>query len=137
MIIGYWGVRNLITLHNAPKVGLTPSAKFVTSTFQPGNIYLIPPDLESFRIAARVPVFIDFKSHPYRDIEIIEWFDRIKIANDFYAARAEVACNILRNIYGKYAITHVVLRNAFSITNCEILHELYKDSEFVVYRVVP
>jgi hypothetical protein len=134
-ILGYLGVCNTIKLLNAPKVGLTASASFVASTFQHGNLYLIPPDMETFRLAARVPILADFKSHPFKDTEIIEWYNRIKVAEDFYAARGETACSILENISSKYSISHVVMKNDSSIANCEMLHELYKDTDFVIYEL--
>jgi hypothetical protein len=86
IILGYSAVCNAITLLNAPKNGITAFTRFVASTFQPGNLYLIPPDMGSFRIAAGVPVFVDFKSNPYKDTEVVEWFDRAEIAKDFYAS---------------------------------------------------
>ncbi len=135
IMLGYLGVRYTITLLNTPRVGLTASTRFIASTFQLGNLYLIPPDMESFRLAAKVPIFVDYKSHPYKDIEVIEWFNRVEIAKNFYASSSNTACSILQNMSDKYGITHVILKSESSIANCGILHESYRDADFVIYEV--
>lgn len=135
IILSYLGVHHTITLLNAPKVDLSASTRFVASTFQHGNLYLIPPDVESFRLAARVPILVDFKSHPYKDTEIVEWFNRVEIAKDFYASSRDTACSILKNMSDKYGITHVIFRSDSSIANCGLLHELYRDTDFAIYEV--
>lgn len=56
IMLGHSGVRHTAILFNEPRVGITASSKFVASTYQPGNLYLIPPDIESFRLAAKVPI---------------------------------------------------------------------------------
>jgi hypothetical protein len=138
IILGYMGVRRTITLLNTPRIGLTASARFITRTFQFNNLYLIPPDLETFRLATKVPILIDYKSNPFKDTEVVEWFNRIKITNDFYAASAETACSKLQNISNEYSITHVVIKNnspIAKIANCRNTAELYRDANFVVYAV--
>jgi hypothetical protein len=34
---------------------------------------VISPDLQSFRLATGVPIFVDFKSIPYKDGEVLQW----------------------------------------------------------------
>jgi hypothetical protein len=46
----------------------------------PTNLYLVPLDFEQFRIKSGRPIFVDWKSHPFKDIEVIEWRRRIEIA---------------------------------------------------------
>jgi hypothetical protein len=135
IMLSYLGVHQTITLLNTPRAGLNPSTSFIANTYQPGNLYLIPPNMELFRLAARVPIFVDYKSHPYKDSEVIEWFNRVKIANDFYTANGKTACNILHNISDKYQVTHVILKSDSSIVNCGLLNEIYKDADFAIYAV--
>ena len=135
VILCYSGVRHTKWLLSSPKVGVTASTRFVAGTFQPGNLYLIPPDVQSFRLAARVPILVDRKSHPYRDTEIVEWFNRVEVAKHFYAASAETACGILQSISVRYSISHVVIENESALGNCEIVQELYKDPDRIVYGV--
>src|SRR6185369_7310634 len=77
MVLGYLGVHQTITLLHSPRAGLTASARFVASTYQPGNLYLIPTNLELFRLAAKVPILVDYQSNPYKDTDVVEWFKRV------------------------------------------------------------
>ena len=135
MVLGYLGVHQTITLLYTPRAGLNASARFVTSTYQPGNLYLIPTDMELFRLAAKVPILVDYQSNPYKDTDVVEWFNRVEIANSFYSASGKTACNILDNIADKYRITHVVLKSQSSIPDCGVLHAIYKDTDFAIYTV--
>src|SRR5207302_3586528 len=40
----------------------------------------IPVDLQGFRLSTGAPIFVDFKSIPYRDDEVIEWYERLRLA---------------------------------------------------------
>ncbi|MGB9773923.1 MAG: DUF6798 domain-containing protein [Bacteroidota bacterium] len=131
--LGYLGLRHTITLLNSPGVGDAALTRFVAGTHRDGNLYVIPAGMESFRLAARVPIFVDFKSHPYKDTELVEWFNRVQTAKNFYSSSGDAACSILRNISDKYKVTHVISKS--SIANCGMLHELYADADFVIYEV--
>jgi hypothetical protein len=133
IMLGYLGVDHTITLLNTPEVGVTAFSRFIGSTFRFGNLYLIPPDMESFRLAAKVPIFVDYKSHPYKDTEVIEWFNRVVIAKDFYASSGDTACSILQSMSEKYGITHVISK--YSVSNCGMLNESYRDAHLVIYEV--
>lgn len=135
VVLGYLGVQQTITLLHAPREGLTASARFAASTYQPGNVYLVPTSMEDFRLAAKVPILADYQSNPYKDIDVVQWYDRVQAANDFYAASGAAACAVLANISQKYGVTDVVLPNASSVVNCGILHKEYGGVDFVLYDV--
>lgn len=107
---------------------------YVSSTAGRGDVILIPPDLGFFRLQTGAPVFVDWKTHPYKDTEVIEWHRRIGLANAFYeAADNESACAALEKLAGHYPITRVVVGN--TLIPCTSLHLLYKDEEYSVYQV--
>ncbi len=39
----------------------------------------IPVGLQGFRLAAGAPIYVDFKAIPYRDVEVIEWRERLRV----------------------------------------------------------
>ena len=51
-------------------------------------------------------MLVTFKSHPYRDLEVIEWQERVLAARDFYGAPS---CDKLKALQASYGITHAVL----------------------------
>ena len=61
----------------------------VRAHLQPGDVLLIPPHLEEFRLDARVPVWIDRKTHAYQDAEILAWKARLEAAEAWYAGQTE------------------------------------------------
>lgn len=56
----------------------------VHARLKSGEVLLIPPHLEEFRMDARVPIWIDRKTHPYRDAEILDWKARLEAAYAWY-----------------------------------------------------
>jgi hypothetical protein len=55
----------------------------------PTDLYLVPLDFEQFRIKSGRPIFVDWKSIPYKDIEVIEWKRRIKVAKQAFESLRE------------------------------------------------
>lgn len=92
---------------------------FVKEQRQSGQTYLVPPDLESmkkFRLRTGVPIFINDKTHPYKDTEVLEWIDRLGQAREFYLMGDKPngmatlrSCQLLDNLAAKYSLTHLVL----------------------------
>ena len=46
--------------------------------------HLIAVDLQRFRLFTGVPIYVDFKSIPYKDTEVLEWFRRLKQCSEWY-----------------------------------------------------
>ncbi len=124
-----------------------PMMDFVQKTKQSGDTYLIPFDvseitkdrkfrnLEKFRLYTGVPIFVNFKSHPYKDVEILEWYKRILIAQRFYEAKDNTSCDLLKDISVNYRVTHVIFQKNYSYTQCARLEKLYENNYHVVYRI--
>jgi hypothetical protein len=97
---------------------------------------VIPYDFQRFRLLSGAPLFIDFKSVPYRDDEVLKWYARIRVAQAVQqkldAGRLSEALAELRD----HGITHLVLQ-----ANRELqapgLKEDYADKYYRVYRIKP
>ncbi len=111
-----------------------PVMRFVAETKTPGDVFLVPLDLEMFRIRSGAPIFIDWKSVPLKDTDVLEWYKRVKMAETFYRLRGEEACPALSSITREYAITHVVVEGHAAPSGC--LAKLYDDRNYGVYRVI-
>jgi hypothetical protein len=109
---------------------------YVKQSSQADDLYLIPPELENFRLRTGTPVFVDQKSHPYKDIELIHWYNRIQLAEKFYRAEGEGACHILREIVKVYPVSKVVMKNENSKIDCNFIKPVYQDKSFVVYKII-
>jgi hypothetical protein len=115
-----------------------PVMDFVKESKAPGDVYLIPPrdnQFDEFRTYTGAPAFINWKSHPYRDFEVLEWYDRNLLAQDFYERGLPTACGVLQELMDKYHVTHVVIGLAQPMTPCDGMQEKYRDRYFAVYSL--
>ncbi len=65
----------------------TPTRGSISSDYKPlpakrQDTRVIPVDLQSFRLTTGAPIWIDFKAIPYKDVEVIEWHDRLQWAQE-------------------------------------------------------
>jgi hypothetical protein len=101
----------------------------------PGNSNrLIRIELQRFRLHTGAPIFVDFKSIPYRDVEVLEWQRRVQTAQTIYRhlqAGQETAAIPLIQAEG---ITQLVIPSRTAIS-AEVFSEKFNDGAFAVYRI--
>jgi len=94
----------------------------VTENMAPGQNYLIPLDMQDFRLETGIPAYVEFKSIPYQDEEVLEWYRRVGLAGQLYQAPIQViACDIINQLYAE-GVTHIILpydHMAYSCSNLE------------------
>ncbi len=112
--------------------GQTRLTTWVGATRQPGQLYLIPPELELFRLQTAVPVFIDRKSHPYKDAEVLEWIRRNDWAGRFYNRGND--CGVLGELAATYGVNRALVRSPVGPEPCAGWSELWKDRDFALWE---
>jgi hypothetical protein len=96
---------------------------------------VISVDLQRFRLFTGAPIYVDFKSIPYKDVEVLEWRDRVLWNQKLYEERdwnrAEIKAELARR-----HITHVVTTTDRDIRGdaLELLYE-DKDKNYRLYRL--
>lgn len=126
-----------------------PMMNFVKENKQPGETYLVPIKPErfwklgkfwKFRLYTGAPIFVNVKSHPYKDIEVIEWYRRMRTAQSFYDFSGKKdstsRCNILTELADNDNVTNVVLLDRDFELNCSNLSTLYEDNKYGVYKII-
>lgn len=98
----------------------------------PDQTYLVPTYMADFRLATGVPVVVTFKSHPYLDIEVIEWRDRLDAVNNFYN---RVSCDGISTMVERYGVTHVVLEMGQLVDDCPLVEIVHRDNRFEVAKI--
>jgi hypothetical protein len=109
---------------------------YVKATKQAGDLYLLPPgekELRKFRLYTGAPIFINTKTHPYKDVEVIEWNKRVELGEEYYRKGQAGQWGLLRNELRDYAITHVVIPNNSVKRACPRLVEAYRDDHYAVF----
>jgi hypothetical protein len=105
---------------------------------QSGEIYLVPPtdsEFDDFRLFTGAPTYITWKSHPYRDTEVLEWYRRVQQAKQFYESPDDQACRLLGDLAGSEGITHVVFKGKTTDFQCPLVVEEARMNRFIIYRV--
>jgi hypothetical protein len=97
-----------------------------------GDRRIIPVDLQRFRLHTGVPIYVDFKSIPYVDVDVIEWRDRIRVAERVHewldTGKVPEALAELRRL----GTTHLVRYKKPELTGYG-LKTVHKDSAYHVY----
>lgn len=140
--LGIGGIKDVRGLIDARNHKLARHLRFIQSDFQPGDLYLIPPDMQSFRLEAGIPVLTDLKTNPYQDTEVLEWYERNQRALDFYSSNQVEACDMIANLQIEYGITHVLLARTSNVDQlgdlrgCPLVKNAYEDSYYTVYEII-
>ncbi|MEL6221308.1 MAG: DUF6798 domain-containing protein [Cyanobacteria bacterium J06627_8] len=107
----------------------------VKATKQADDLYLLRPnekELRKFRLYTGAPIFINRKTHPYKDVEVVEWNQRVELGDEFYRKRGVGQCGMLRNELKPYNITHIVVPSDSLERSCPRLVEEYRDEYYAV-----
>ncbi len=116
----------------------------LSSDFKPmpdkkSDARVIPPDLLRFRLATGAPIYVDFKSIPYKDVEVIEWRERVRQAAAVqglieHGQLSEAVAELRR-----LGVTHLVWRAEPRLSSPDLqeVPGMPKDSVYRVYRVSP
>jgi len=110
----------------------------VKTNKQPGEVYMIPPTdayFNDFRLFTGAPTFINWKSHPYKDVDILEWYERVERAESFYRSSGIEKCELLRALVDDYKITHVVFKSKETPLACDFATESLRIENFVIYTI--
>ena len=104
-----------------------------------GDVYLVPPvpsGFSAFRIVTGVPVVATRKTHPYRDRDLLEWFDRIERARRFLSHPWSTRTQELDDLVARFGVTHIVdYRSSEHGQPPENIEELYANDSYLVYRI--
>jgi len=98
-----------------------------------GDVYLVPARLQEFRLATGAPILVDFKSIPYRDVDVLEWRDRLRLVDFVYREEPQdVNCALFDQAARRYRVTHVVLDEDLLDLDCPQLRLLYRDPHYAL-----
>lgn len=140
---GWFGARQMLkyfepNYSSVVNSRLREAMAFVKNDKERGDLYLINPhrgnnkELLKFRLETGVPILVDKKAHPFEDVMILEWKERIDLAEAFYAASKENRCGILRRITEQYGITHFMDHRTG--TRCDGFKEIFRNEGFRIYE---
>jgi hypothetical protein len=120
-----------------PKLSSAPPGA-VSTTFTPPprakpDAKLIPVDLQRFRLYTGAPIYVDFKSIPYQEGDVLEWLERMKRAQGWYDSKDWQAEDLI-GTFRSLGITHVVVTADREVKDAS-LELLYSDESYRLYRI--
>ena len=124
--------RTFLESNESNGIPFRPLEAYIATHRQPGQIYLIPPKLDDFRLEAGVPIYVDFLAIPYQAADVVEWDYRYRMASYFYQ---KANCDLLAKISDQ-GVTQVVLPSDYALA-CPEMMEVYEDSAYKLYRLTP
>jgi len=95
---------------------------------------VIPVNLQRFRLHAGAPIYVDFKSIPYLDVEVLQWHERLTFAEQALAQLKEGQDAKTLAELRRRGVTHVVLPVGISL-DTDLTDKVYEDALYAVHRV--
>lgn len=129
----------LSLLKNGKQVAASPVTEFARKHSNQHDLWLVPTrdnQFDSFRLTSGSPVLINWKTHPYKDVEILEWYRRNKDAESFYQNEAGPSgAAILRKLHFKYGVTHAIVDGNVPETHYAGMHICWKGPGYMVIGI--
>jgi hypothetical protein len=94
--------------------------------------YLTPVKMQDFRLETGAPAFVDFKSIPYKDTDVLEWYRRVRLADRFYD---KGDCALLETLVRDEGITHMVIEADRIHPGCRGVKAIYKDTQYILWEI--
>jgi hypothetical protein len=91
-------------------------------------------DLQRFRLATGTPLYVDFKSIPYKDDEVLEWYRRVLWCTDLYARQTPLGLD-LRAALTSNGVTHVVAPATNAVRFAGLGPPVYRDEAYRIFSV--
>jgi len=112
-----------------------PVMNYVKAHKESGDLYLIPVEMQKFRLYSGAAVFVDWKTHPYKDKEILEWHQRLKIAERIYKGKEIISDAAWNKIIEEKGISYIVFPSERKQEASEKWEELYSDDDYSLFTV--
>jgi hypothetical protein len=110
-----------------------PSLNFTPPPRRNAQTQVISVDLQRFRLFTGAPIYVDFKSIPYKDVEVLEWDERVRWNHALHKQRdwnrEEIKIELARR-----RVTHVIATADRDLRG-EALEQVYSDQYYRLYRV--
>ncbi|WP_440917550.1 DUF6798 domain-containing protein [Candidatus Pelagibacter sp.] len=107
--------------------------KKIKKNFNSIDRILIPTNLDYIRMYTGLPIFIDWKHHAFRFDQLIEWRQRMDLANEFYSSKnIKAQSKTLEEIQKIEDISHILIRRDKLKIDCD---DLINHEKFILVSV--
>ena len=123
---------------NVPNLAATTRGS-LSSDFKPigkktTDSRIVPIEMQRFRLYAQAPLFIDFKSIPYKDEDVLEWHRRLLLAQNWQKRLLESKSPELLEELRAQKINHIITNSKVDLEQSEV--ELkFSDDYFKLWKI--
>lgn len=123
---------------NVPNLAATTRGS-LSSDFKPigkktTDTRIVPIDMQRFRLYAQAPLFVDFKSIPYKDEDVLEWHKRLLLAQNWQKRLLDKNLELLLKELREQKINHIVTNAKFDLDQ-SVLQLKYSDENFKLWKI--
>ena len=90
------------------------------------NLLVTPTYLEDIRLNTSIPIFVNWKFHAFKNDEIIKWYERTQLVNEFYGAKNKTEqYTLLNKINSIQRASHILVdlnKQKKLIVDCKIIN---------------
>lgn len=126
------GIRFVLDLQRRAAAPERQIESFVYAHKTQDPLYLTPVKMQDFRLETGAPAFVDFKSIPYKDTDVLEWYRRVRLADRFYDDRD---CALLETLVRDEGITHIVVEAEMAQPGCRDVKAIYQDAQYILWEI--
>jgi hypothetical protein len=116
-----------------PAVGSGRGAVSTTFTPPPQDPHLIRVDLQRFRLVTGAPIYVDFKSVPYKDVDVLRWYQRMQLCDAWYGGKSWNNPALCAQLADE-GVTHVLIKADQAIDSAA-LQFVHGDNLYRLYRL--
>jgi len=116
-----------------PKAPSAPIAH-MRETGDADTLYLTTPFDMDIRLESGLPQLVSWKSHPYKDVEVLEWHARVTLAVRVFRGET-IDCAALAEAIQTYGTTHLLLENSEKSMICSEATLAFEGAGARIYRL--
>jgi hypothetical protein len=95
---------------------------------------IVPIEMQRFRLYAQAPLFIDFKSIPYKDEDVLDWHRRLLLAQNWHRRLSESKSPEILDELRAQKISHIVTSTKVDLDQSE-LELKFSDEHFKLWKI--
>lgn len=133
---GYDGVSRTLDSIQRQELWLAgPTMRYVRENQRADHLYVTPPArLANFRLDTGARVFVDRKSHPYKDSEVVEWQRRVRAAERIQRSEGRRLCRQIRDLAANEGATHFFFEKSKKVS-CRGLVRKHAGGRYSLYQI--
>lgn len=117
--------------------GPKPSPPHIAHMQETGDaetLYLTNPHDMNIRLQSGLPILISWKTHPYKDVEVLEWHRRYELAIRVFKGDT-IDCTALDEAVEAYGVTHLLVDDAEKAMDCSGATAVFEGGEARIFRL--